>query len=405
MGRSVTRWLPVLLACCIVGSARGQQPAWTTLDAHQEGIARAEFERRMRDVYCPSGAFTNYMTITDKSVKVFAGAGVGGAMLWELRFGDGASGPATTGTNARRIRSVCLDPGHIGGEWARMEERFFVRGRDRPVQEAVLNLTVARLVKTQLEALGVTVFMTKDNLDPVTEKRPAEFRDEAVRLTGGLAESDGWPELEREAARADAVRRRQEMLFYRGAEIAARARLVNEVFKPDVTVCIHFNAAPWNERFDLVADNRLVVFTHGNYLADELADDAQKFRLLHKLLGGDPARELAVAESLASSLAGATRLPPVRYPRVGGAYRQGDSPYVYARNLAANRLFDGPVVFLEPYYMNNETVYERIQLGDYEGTRMVNGRRVKSIFREYADAVVEGLRPFLAEKKALSVSP
>lgn len=396
MGRGMTRWLAVFLTGWMSGIVCGQQPDWTTLDAHQDGITRAEFERRMREVYCPSGAHTNHMTITDRSVKVVAGAGQEGEPLWELWFGAGLTRTANKEVSAYRIRSVCLDPGHIGGEWARMEERWFARGQGRPVQEAVLNLTVARLVKAQLEALGVTVFMTKDNLEPVTDKRPQDFRDEAVRQVGSMTEFDAWPELEREAARADAVRRRQEMLFYRGAEIGARARLVNEVFKPDLTVCIHFNAAPWNDRFEFVDDNRLVVFTHGNYLADELSDDAQKYRLLHKLLSGDQRRELAVAESLATSLAQATRLPPVQYPRVGGAYRQGGGEYVYARNLAANRLYDGPVVFLEPYYMNSKAVYDRIQAGDYEGTREVNGQRVKSIFREYADAIVEGLKPFLS---------
>jgi hypothetical protein len=69
---------------------------------------------------------------------------------------------------------------------------------------------------------------------------------------------------------------------------------------------------------------------------------------------------------------------------------------VYARNLAANRLINGPVVFLEPYYQNNRIVYQRIQLGDYEGTREIEKKSYRSIYREYADAVAEGLRGFLA---------
>ena len=54
----------------------------------------------------------------------------------------------------------------------------------------------------------------------------------------------------------------------------------------------------------------------------------------------------------------------------------------------------GPVVFLEPYFMNNATVYRRIQLGDYDGTQDVDGQDLPSIFREYADAVVRGLIAF-----------
>jgi hypothetical protein len=48
--------------------------------------------------------------------------------------------------------------------------------------------------------------------------------------------------------------------------------------------------------------------------------------------------------------------------------------------------------------MNNRTVYERIQLGDYEGTRDVNGTPMKSIFREYADSVADGLEKLITPR-------
>jgi N-acetylmuramoyl-L-alanine amidase len=269
-----------------------------------------------------------------------------------------------------RFKRIVLDPGHIGGEWARMEERFFVIGKDRPVQEAVLNLTVARLLQRQLEAAGVTVFLTKTDYQPVTTQRPEDFRAQAEHDVPANAD---------EANRADAVRKRMEILFYRSAEIAARAKLVNEI-KPDLTLCLHFNAVEWNDCHDLVDDNSVIVFTHGNYLPGELADDEQKLRLLQKLTERSHEVEQPVAEALASALGHATGLPTT----------------VRARNLAANRLYDGPVVYLEPYYMNNRLVYQRIQLGDYDGEKTIDGKSYRSIFREYADAVMAGLSKFIA---------
>jgi hypothetical protein len=41
--------------------------------------------------------------------------------------------------------------------------------------------------------------------------------------------------------------------------------------------------------------------------------------------------------------------------------------------------------------MNSDEVFWRIQEGDYEGIRNVNGTDRPSIFREYADSVVAGL--------------
>jgi hypothetical protein len=44
--------------------------------------------------------------------------------------------------------------------------------------------------------------------------------------------------------------------------------------------------------------------------------------------------------------------------------------------------------------MNSLPAFNRIQLGDYTGLRLVNGVRVKSIYREYADAVAQGLADY-----------
>jgi hypothetical protein len=66
----------------------------------------------------------------------------------------------------------------------------------------------------------------------------------------------------------------------------------------------------------------------------------------------------------------------------------------------ANRLYQTPVIYLEPYVMNSELVWERIQAGDYEGEINLGGKPRRSIFREYADAVAEGLRVYYTLAKA-----
>ena len=67
------------------------------------------------------------------------------------------------------------------------------------------------------------------------------------------------------------------------------------------------------------------------------------------------------------------------------------SDYIWARNLLANRLFECPVVYAEPYVMNSHEVFTRVQAGDYDGKKKVAGAVRMSIYKEYADAVVEGL--------------
>ena len=39
----------------------------------------------------------------------------------------------------------------------------------------------------------------------------------------------------------------RELLFYRNSEIRRRASLVNYRLRPDLVLCLHFNAEPWGD--------------------------------------------------------------------------------------------------------------------------------------------------------------
>jgi hypothetical protein len=105
---------------------------------------------------------------------------------------------------------------------------------------------------------------------------------------------------------------------------------------------------------------------------------------------------------MARSLATETKLPAYEYLDASHRARQVDDVAgLWLRNLLANRLYQCPVIFLEPYVMNNEQVHDRIQLGDYEGTKIVDGEARKSIFREYADAVVAALKQYYLDYRII----
>jgi hypothetical protein len=292
---------------------------------------------------------------------------------------------------------IALDPGHIGGRWAAVEERHFQIGGGAPVQEGTMTLTVARHLRPLLERLGAVIYLLRDGEEPVTGSRPADFlaAAEAALERRGVAAgaAAGAPGLsvEREAAR----------LFYRTREIYDRARLVNEVVKPDLVLCLHFNAEPWGdpERPAFSAENHFHLLVNGCYSRGEIGLDDQRFALCLHLLRGKHAEEIAVGRSLAAALASATGLRPYIYT-TANARLVGESPYLYARNLLANRAYHCPVAFLEPYVMNCEEVYLRVQAGDYRGEREVAGARRASIYREYAGAVADGLAGHYREARS-----
>ena len=117
--------------------------------------------------------------------------------------------------------------------------------------------------------------------------------------------------------------------------------------------------------------------------------------MLLKIAQGIHAEELALSKELVTSFHETTGLSPYAYePLSRRAIRLDDTYYLWARNLLANRLYECPVLFLEPYVMNSEEVHARVQEGDYEGLREVAGELRPSIIREYATAVTLGLERY-----------
>ena len=51
--------------------------------------------------------------------------------------------------------------------------------------------------------------------------------------------------------------------------------------------------------------------------------------------------------------------------------------------------------------MNSKDAFARIQGGDYDGTRNINGSERKSIFREYANSVADGLVEYYSKARGL----
>ncbi len=402
-------------------SPLGQPPDWSRLHTFDQTIVTADFERLLNDVYAPHGVWRPYLGFvieahgepSESDLQLIHPA----ALIienpgWPPRFTlplaeDSASTkqpprywrpraelpPITDKTRPLLGVKIALDPGHLGAGWAKTEERWFAIGDAPPMMEGEMTLLVAKLLAERLRALGAEVSFVRENGEPATTKRPADFLGTARETLRARGIAD--PPLTYFGAadpnRQGTVQWEAEHLFFR-AEIYGRAERVNTRLKPDLVLCLHFNAEPWGDPAnpELVEKNHFHLLINGCYSADELANDDTRLEMLVKLLNRSHAEELALAGPVAAALAAATGLPPYEYTR-SNAQRIGSNPYVWTRNLLANRLYECPVLYLEPYVMNSPDVFARVQAGDYEGEREVNGIRRKSIFREYADAIAAGL--------------
>jgi hypothetical protein len=167
--------------------------------------------------------------------------------------------------------------------------------------------------------------------------------------------------------------------------------MVRTSFQPDITLVLQHDATARSSKGHLARLNRNVFFIHGAYTHRELTEDGhQRFKMLTKLLANVTPIEATVADHIANRFVSITGFRPVKYGN-SSITRSVGNPYVVARNLALNREHDGPVVVIEPYFMNEPITLQRLLEGDYDGVRYISGELRPSIYREYADAVTLGI--------------
>jgi hypothetical protein len=275
-----------------------------------------------------------------------------------------------------------------------MEERHLSFKPGEAIQEGDLSLLTARVLEERLRALGAYVTLVRQHPQPVTTKTPGDFRPlaaETLRQSGFTAPADSYAGIQGEA-RLLTLQWQSEKFFYRIAEIHARALRVNEEIKPDIVLCLHFNAESWGDatapQYSPV--NHLHLLVNGCYSPAELANQDTRFEMFHRLFSRTWEEEVPLAKTLAETLATSTGLPPYTYTTPNAQPIAG-SPFVFARNLLANRLYQCPVIFFEPYVMNHQQTYRRLLLGHWVGRTLIDGTLQSSAIEDYVQGIVKGL--------------
>src|SRR6266853_1243189 len=172
----------------------GSAPKWSVLEHYQETITHDEFAHLINDVYCTHGFAADLIKIDHNAAQILTNRE--SHNVFTLRFAPDANSKAHVPRLWRPARSllpakpdkplsgfrIALDPGHLGGKWAKMEERWFQVGDSQPVQEGHLTLRVARLLAPRLRKLGARVSFVRNSADPITSKRPDDFRELAKKI-------------------------------------------------------------------------------------------------------------------------------------------------------------------------------------------------------------------------------
>lgn len=395
-------------------SSLALEPEFIELERWSNTMTREDFEAAVSEIYSDGSPLPPPWRIEGDSLVIQTG--MQSQPTVRIKFQDKHDKPAEVSRTWRRGSDlppldgrpplsdvhIALDPGHIGGGWARMEERFLSFKEGEAVQEGDLTLMTAKILMGRLRELGAYVSLVRESLNPVTEDRPDDLRSVAkdiLRKAGLSFPEDSYAGIQGDA-KVLTVQWQAEKLFYRVSEIRARAQKVNEEIKPDVVICLHLNAEGWGKADapQFSPKNHLHVLVNGCYAPVELANQDVRFEMLNRLFGRIHEEEIPLAQSMAEALAKTTDLPAYVYT-TPNARPAGLSSYVYARNLLANRLYMCPVVYLEPFVMNHEETYHRLLMGHYLGRTLFNGKLRTSAIEDYVRGVVQGLLGYYAKQR------
>jgi hypothetical protein len=394
-------------------------PEWAELAKQDGQLTKTDFLTAWEGVYASTKNLPAPWTVNADSIEVLTG--IPSASIQKVKLQDTAPSAAVV-PPVRYWRMVeelpprgdqpvlkdihiALDPGHIGGAFAQMEERYLCFDPTQPdiaVREGDSTLAVAEALKWRLEAHGARVSLVREKNQPSVAARPTDMVPAARTL---LAESGITNPTESYAGLAGdqkviTVQWHAEKLFYRVAEIRARADRVNDVLKPDLVVCLHLNAEAWGDstqpQYSPV--NHFHILINGCYSPQELQLADVRHEMLTRLFTRTHQAELPLAEAVARAVADTTGLPPYTYS-TPNARPMGSTPYVYARNLLANRIYRCPVIYLEPYVMNHKETYDRLLRPPFLGRTLIDGRLQSSIIDDYARGVARGIISYYKQNR------
>ena len=334
----------------------GQKPDWDKLDRFQKTISARTLLNRLENTYTKNGSWKKWITINPAANEAKIGdyrlelsmrdeKPLGSIYQWKKRSDlDPDRDLPLSGLK------IALDPGHIGGSYATLEQREHRWGK-LVIREGSMTLATANKLAPLLRQLGASVTLVRSKLEPVTGKRAKDFADPR--------------------------------LFFRTSEIRARARLINELIQPDLVICLHFNGSA-----SKVPELRqhFHIILNGTYTVSELSHEDERFEMLQRLLSGTITEEIPLAREIAMVFNEKIGLPPYQYaPESPTSQPLDDHPNLWGRNLLANRLYQCPVIFLEPYVMNSVPFIARFRKNPDE------------IYLEYAHAVAEGLARYYSQ--------
>lgn len=286
----------------------------------QNVLSRQEVEEKIKKYLQHDSNLENFYTVTDSELLIFASP--------ENKKENSPEFVLHFGTKPRIIQDkftpnkfsdqplqglrIALDPGHLGGNMARIEERFIdmtLPGEGTRIQfdEGTLATFTAKILKSYLTHLGADVLLTREEPgEPVCKLSFSKWCEQVF----GIINDEDWLTEENQkkvfshlsivdpslatmenlksrfktisqANPADKIRLIKQALFrlcYNSLDLNARSEKIN-AFNPHLTIIIHYNAGG-----EVSYANYNLTFIPGSFLKGELSGPAARYEFVRLIV-------------------------------------------------------------------------------------------------------------------------
>lgn len=374
-----------MLKCCLfflflIAACFGE--SFSEFDSYQHQLSKDYVKEKITHFLQYSKEIENYYELTDEALILYASFEDKAKRNVEYRLDFGAEFPKPFQfTQPLSQAKIAIDPGHFGGKFARLEERYVEmehEGKTLYFDEGSLAFLTALHLKKRLEEKGATVLITRKGIGEGVY--PENFFD--------------WlknhPELWEKGTSLSTIFLR----YYNRLDLRARAELIN-AFNPDLTLFIHYNALdselPNSTQTKRTDRNFNLVFIPGAFCSGELTTPEDRYHFLRLICTQDLETSHVIAQNLVDRFTTLLKVPALKTAKrevcgFGNSLISSDG--IFCRNLCLTRLVKGPLCYGETLIQNN--LQEALELSQTQ--RVVEGiacpERVIEVAEAYYETIV-----------------
>ncbi|KKQ33203.1 MAG: hypothetical protein US49_C0002G0098 [candidate division TM6 bacterium GW2011_GWF2_37_49] len=387
----------------------------------QEAVKKESVEDKISKYLKKGSEVSDHFLVTENQLFMFATKidKLNKNPEFVLRFGSRQAPKFFVKKSLHGLR-VAIDPGHLGGRMAFIEERFVDMSLPDNTRiqfdEGTLATVTAKILKQYLIAVGAEVLLTRDEpgksvytlsfdawcaksfaitsdrdwLDPKKQQVAIDylknhspsfmlFKSEAPekRLTSIIRAQDA-------SAKVVPLKKALFRLCYNSLDLNARAEKINS-FKPDLTIIIHFNAS--GGAHDISAADYNLAFVPGSFLDGELKDLLSREEFVRLSLSDDIKESVKLSRAVVKNMEKMLNVSTMK----NSQYQPNGTIFVengiYCRNLALTRLVHGPICYGETLIQNNPEEAVLLSQKDCE----IDGVSVSSRLKNVAGAYFQGI--------------